>query len=370
MGRDARVLDVLEDASRRVDTGLQGQPAVEAAVRDTLSEAFYYLGQYDRAEQQAVMAARIHEQMSSRDGPATLKSLDNVARALIGKGKYPESETIVREVLDRRTRSLGLRTPETLRSMGTLTAALLGAERNAEAEAVCRQMLEAAEGVLPPGNDTRLDLLNDLGLALRRQNKLEEAETVLRKAVDESARLRGETHPDTLASMTNLANVLSAARKFSEAEAVGRKTLEIKTRGGPAHAGTVVAQSASAILCRQKPRASRSPQPDRRGQATHLPRAAPLATITTAWVVPGRMGRYRSGKPCSGYEAGGAGPLHVYTQLTVAHAVRLYQNWKRPVQAAAWQAKSRRTPLTLGESSGGGRGGRCLFPPAGRARRR
>jgi tetratricopeptide (TPR) repeat protein len=232
--------------------------------------------------------------------------------------------------------------------MGTLTAALLGEERNAEAEAVCREMLEAAEGVLPPGNDTRLDLLNDLGLALRRQNKLEEAETVLRKAVDESARLRGETHPDTLASMTNLANVLSAATKFSEAEAVGRKTLEIKTRVlGPAHAETVVAQSSLAtILCRQK-----KPEGEQvfRSLLAVVAQPAfqsryPLAYYhdRLGWCL-GELGRYPEAEKLllGSYEdlGGTLGPKHVYTQLTVAHLVRLYQNWKRPVQAAAWQAK-------------------------------
>jgi len=348
MGRDARVLDVLDDAARRLDTGLRGQPAVEAAVRDTLSEAFYYLGQYDRAEQQAVMAARIHEQMSSRDGAATLKSLDNQARALIGKGKYPEAEKIVREVVDRRTRSLGLRTRETLSSTGTLSAALLGEERNAEAEAVCRQMLEAAEGVLPPGNDTRLDLLNDLGLALRRQEKLAEAETVLRKAVDESTRLRGEAHPDTLASMTNLANVLSIETKYDEAEAVGRKTLEIKNRVlGPAHAETVVAQSSLAtILCRQ-----RKPEGEQVfrsllavvEQPTFQSRYPPAYYRDRLGWCLGELGRYpESEKLLLGtYEEFGAklGPEHAWTQLVVSHLVRLYQNWKRPAQVAAWQAK-------------------------------
>ena len=165
MGRDARVLDVLDDAAGRVDTGLRGQPAVEGGVRDTLSEAFYYLGSYDRAEQQALMAARIHEQMFTRDGLPTLKSLDNLARALIGKGKFPEAEKVVREVVDRKTRTVGLRTRETLSSMSSLSGVLLALERNAEAEALCRQALAVAEGVLPLADDARFELLNDLGLS-------------------------------------------------------------------------------------------------------------------------------------------------------------------------------------------------------------
>jgi hypothetical protein len=33
------------------------------------------------------------------------------------------------------------------------------------------------------------------------------------------------------------------------------------------------------------------------------------------------------------------GPAHAWAQLVVSHLVRLYQNWRRPAQAAVWQAK-------------------------------
>jgi len=348
MGREARVLDVLEDASRRVDTGLQGQPAVEAAVRDTLSEAFYYLGQYDRAEQQARIAVRIHEATSSRDGLATLKSLDEVGRALIGEGRFEEAEKIIRDVVDRKTRTMGLRSRETLSSMGNLSAVLTGLERNAEAVAVCRQMLAAAEGVLPPGDDGRLDLLNDLGLALRRELKMEESETVLRQAVEESTRWRSETHPDTLASMTNLANTLSAEGKLEAAEVLGRKTLEIKRRVlGPAHAETVVSQSSlGTILCREK-------KPEGAQVLRDLLAVVDAPTFQSryprAWYRDrlgwclGELGHYPEAEKLllEGYDgvAAKVGPAHPWTALVASHLVHLYEMWHRPAQAQAWRAK-------------------------------
>ena len=348
MGRDARVLDVLDDAARRVDTGLRGQPAVEAAVRDTLSEAFYYLGSYDRAEQQALIAARIHEQMFTRDGLPTLKSLDNVARALIMAGRFKEGETVAREVVDRKTRTVGLRSRETLVSMSSLSGVLLGLERNVEAEALCRQALAAAEGVLAPADDARFELLNDLGLALRRQEKLVEAEAVLRQTVEESTRVRSESHPDTLAAMTNLANTLSSAAKFADAEAIARKTLEIKTRVlGPSHAETIVSQSSlGTILCRQK-----KPEGERVfrsllavvDQPTFQSRFPPAYYRDRLGWCLGELGQFPEAERLllASYEglAGKLGPRHAWTQLVVAHLVRLYKHWNRPAQAAAWQAK-------------------------------
>jgi len=348
MGREARVLDVLEDASGRVATGLQGQPEVEAGVRDTLSEAYYYLGRYDRAEEQARMAARIHEQALSRDGLPTLKSLDNVTRALIGEGRYKEAEAVAREVVDRKQRTLGLPNAETLHSMSTLSALLLGLERNAEAEAVCRQALAVAEGVLAPTDDARFDLSSDLALALRRQEKLAEAEEILRRVVAESTRVRSETHPETLAVMTNLANALSAAGKLPEAEAIARKTLEIKTRVlGRDHAETVISQSSLAtILCRQKkPEGevvfrSLFPIVD---QPTFQSRYPPIWYRDRLGWCLGELGQYPEGERLllASYDnfAGKFGDRHAWTQQVIAHLVRLYENWKKPEKAAVWRAK-------------------------------
>jgi serine/threonine protein kinase len=349
MGREARVLDVLEDASGRVATGLQGQPEVEAGVRDTLSEAYYYLGRYDRAEQQGRMAARIHEEAFSRDGLPTLKSLDNVTRALIGEGRSKEAEAVARDVVDRKQRTLGLRSAETLHSMSTLSALLLGLERNAEAEAVCRQALAVAEGVLAPTDDSRFDLSSDLALALRRQDKLPEAEGILRRVVDESTRLRSETHPETLAVMTNLANVLSAAGKLPEAEAIARKTLEIKTRVlGRDHAETVISQSSLAtILCRQKKPEGEAvfrslfPIVDQPTFQSRYP--ATWYRDRLGWCL-GELGQYPEGEKLllASYDnfAGKFGDRHAWTQQVVAHLVRLYDNWKKPEKAALWRAKT------------------------------
>ena len=349
MGREARVLDVLEDASGRVATGLQGQPEVEAGVRDTLSEAYYYLGRYDRAEAQARMAARIHEQALSRDGLPTLKSLDNVTRALIGEGRYKEAEAVARDVVDRKQRTLGLSNAETLHSMSTLSALLLGLDRNAEAEAVCRKALAVAEGVLAPADDARFDLSSDLALALRRQEKYEEAERILRRVVDESTRVRSETHPETLAVMTNLANVLSAAGKLPEAEAIARKTLEIKTRVlGRDHAETVISQSSLAtILCRQKNPEGEAvfrslfPIVD---QPTFQSRYPPIWYRDRLGWCLGELGKFPEGEKLllASYDnfAGKFGDQHAWTQQVIAHLVRLYGNWKKPEKAAAWRAKT------------------------------
>jgi len=58
----------------------------------------------------------------------------------------------------------------------------------------------------------------------------------------------------------------------------------------------------------------------------------------------GELGRYPEAERLllGGYEdlAAKLGPRHAWTRQVIAHLVRLYENWKRPAQAAAWRAKA------------------------------
>ena len=349
MGRDAKVLDVLEDAAGRVAPGLKGQPEVEAGVRDTLSESFYYLGRYDRAREQAEAAVALHEQAFSRDALVTLKSMDNLVAALIGEGRFPEAEKLGREVVERKKRAPGPEDPDTLGSMSNLSAILLGQGRFAEAEVVCREISEIGERALKPGDEITMMSLNNLGMALRRQGKLDEAETVLRKVVDVSMRVRSESHPDTLAAMTNLVNTLIRAGKVEEAEELGRKTFETKTRVlGPEHAETVISQSAlGMLLCQQQ-----------KGEGEQVLRAAvevaerptfqsryPPATYRSRLGnCLSSLGRYAEAERLllPSYEtlAAKLGPKDSRTQETVAELAKLYDRWGKPQQAASWREKT------------------------------
>ena len=245
---------MLEDAAGRVAPGLKGQPVVEAGVRDTLSESFYYLGKYDRAREQAEAAVALHEQAFSRDGLATLKSMDNLVAALIGEGRFPEAETLVREIVERKKRSPGPKTRRPSAPCGTSPRSCSGRAATPRPKWSAGRCSEIGEARPHAGRRVTMIEPERPRLALRRQGKLAEAETVLRKVVDDSTRVRSESHPDTLAAMTNLVNTLVREGKVAEAEALGRKTFEIKTRVlGPEHAETVISQSSlGQLLCQQQ----------------------------------------------------------------------------------------------------------------------
>jgi tetratricopeptide (TPR) repeat protein len=253
-GRDARVLDVLQDAAGHLSARMPDQPAVEATLHDTLSESFYYLGQYDQARRQAEAAVAIHTRLLSKDHLTTLKSMDNLVAALMGQGHFQEAETLARDVIQRKQTLLSPAQRETLASMYHLSSILLYRGKLAAAETVARQISDTGQRVLPPGDEVTLNGMNDLGVVLRKQKRLEEGEALLHRALELSLRARSEEHPVTLELMTNLVGSLQSNGKLAEAEQLSRRTLALKQQVlGPAHAETIVTQSGLArMLCKQK----------------------------------------------------------------------------------------------------------------------
>jgi tetratricopeptide (TPR) repeat protein len=352
-GREARVLDVIEDASRRLGSSMQDQPDVQAALHDTLSESFYYLGQYDQAREQAEAAVRLHERVFSQDHLAALKSTDNLVAALIGQGRFQESEALARQVIERKRRVLGPAHRETLASMGQLSTSLLSLGQWVAAEGVAREVAETGARVLPAGDEVTLNGLNDLGVAVRKQGRLGEAEGLLRRLVELSLRTRSESDPKTLEFMTNLVGALNRSGKLAEAEVLGRRVLALKQRVlGPAHAETVISQSGlGVVLCRQgKPEGAQV-----YGDLLRIVGAPDFESRNPVELYQERLGeclvqlgRHAEAEPLllSSYEALAAklGADDARTREALAAVVGLYRAWGRPREAAPWETLQQQQP--------------------------
>jgi tetratricopeptide (TPR) repeat protein len=127
----------------------------------------------------------VQERVLGKEHPDTLKSMMNLANALVVQGKSAQVEQMHRQVLEVQERVLGKEHPDTLGSMGNLAIALCGQGKAAQAEQMFRQVLEARERVL------------------------------------------GKEHPDTLTSMMNLANTIHKQGKYAQAEQGFRRVIEI-----------------------------------------------------------------------------------------------------------------------------------------------
>jgi tetratricopeptide (TPR) repeat protein len=184
-GRDATVVEVLDEAATRVGEAFAEQPEVEAEIRGTIGQTYYRLGRFEDAERQLRASLQIQRDLGDGENPRTFETLVHLAVTLHDRGQYAEAESLYRKALE-----LASRLPE-----------------------------------LPPENRTAA--LNNLALLLSDQGQLEEAERLFREIIDQDRGVRGEPGPDLAIDLNNLARVLQSSGRLDEAQEVFRESLVI-----------------------------------------------------------------------------------------------------------------------------------------------
>ncbi|MBC8104956.1 MAG: serine/threonine protein kinase, partial [Anaerolineae bacterium] len=143
-GRDVKVVQLLDDASKQLDAGeLTKQPAVEAAVRRTLASTYGALAQFPAAEQHVRKALLIHRELYGNLHAEVADDLDGLAILLHGQGRFPEAKQFYLEALETRRNLYPTMTAELAESINNYGAILKDTGNLAEAEQLFLQALDA-----------------------------------------------------------------------------------------------------------------------------------------------------------------------------------------------------------------------------------
>jgi eukaryotic-like serine/threonine-protein kinase len=176
LAKNLTVRELLDRAAGQLGGWLDGQPDIEAKIRETIGGAYLSLGHYEPAEKHLRATAELD------------------------------------------TRLYGPKHRDTLRANNLLASLLDQTNRGAEAEPLLRQNLDDCRIQLGRDDPVTLDAAERLGTILWHVGKAVEAEAVLRKNVDDRSRVFKPEHPDTLRSTYLLSRVLLERRQFADAE--------------------------------------------------------------------------------------------------------------------------------------------------------
>ncbi len=218
--RDVRVRTLLDRAAAKVAGKFDGQPLVEADVRNTLAIAYDLLGEPTQAE---VHAARARDLFLATLGPEdlhTLNATNNLANALKAQRRTEEARQLFKEVLQVSRRALGPDAPATLGAMNNLANTLRELHRFDEARELHEEALHRRRRLFGLENRATLQSMNNLAVVLQIQGRFDEALKLLVETLPAQQQVLGPNNPETLGSMHNIALVL--ARQGHCAEAVKR----------------------------------------------------------------------------------------------------------------------------------------------------
>jgi tetratricopeptide (TPR) repeat protein len=155
---DLKVRTALDRAAAKVAEKFGRQPALEAAIRDTIGRTYMDLGLYAGAGKQLERVLTLNRRMLGPENPETLRATNALAMTAIHTAAFAAAESLEKPSLEIQERVLGLRHPETLNAMNVLANAYLGENRFAEAEMVFRQLLPR----LGSGHPMKSRVLNNL----------------------------------------------------------------------------------------------------------------------------------------------------------------------------------------------------------------
>jgi tetratricopeptide (TPR) repeat protein len=237
---DLKVRTALDRTAARIAGKFDRQPEVEAAIRDTIGQAYADLGLYPAARTQLERALALHRRVLGAENPITLKTMGRLGDADILGGRYPEAEAVLSQTVEIRRRVFGPEHPDTLRAMNSLATIYGRQGKYAQAETLFQQVLQVRRRVLGSEHVDTLTSMNGLANVLFPQGKYAQAVPLFTKTLEIRQRLLGPEHPETLMSMSGLAYVYRLQGQYSQAEALYRQNVEIRRRVlGPEHPFTV-----------------------------------------------------------------------------------------------------------------------------------
>jgi tetratricopeptide (TPR) repeat protein len=246
------VLDLLDRAGAQLGGWLNGQPDLEAALRETIGGAYLSLGRYDQAEQHLRAAIRLATEADGPEHPVVLRSVNLLAAVLDETGRSAEAEPLIRRNLDVSRRALGPDDGVTLDAAERLGMVLWHNHQLDAAESVLRQNVDDRRRVLKPEHGDTLRAVYELSRLLRERGRFAEADPLAYQFAHDIRCARGPNHPDNVVALTNQADLYRASgrldlaqRHYQEAAAEARRIL------GPEHPSTREAESRLAGLSRQ-----------------------------------------------------------------------------------------------------------------------
>jgi serine/threonine protein kinase/tetratricopeptide (TPR) repeat protein len=228
LGRDVTLRQAVEAALPFVEKSFTNQPLIEARLRVTLGQSFWYLGEAKAATEQWQAARTLYSRHLGPDHPDTLRSIYNLARGFAALGQVAEAFQLREETLALQKAKLGPVHSDTLRSMNGLASSYADLGRRADALKLREETLALQKANLGPDHPDTLASMHHLATSYACVDRQADALKLREETLALYRAKLGHDHPDTLRSMNALACSYAAYRRHKEAVKLYEETLELQ----------------------------------------------------------------------------------------------------------------------------------------------
>lgn len=241
-GKYAEAIPILEEAVR-LRSAASSAPADLAASLYELSNAHFYAGHYDQAEQLTRRVLGMNKQIYGERHPRVAECLVNLGAIQQDRGNYTEAEKLHRQGLEVTRAFFGENHHRTASGMTMVARALVFQGRVEEAIVLLRRALAIQESVFGPVHPRVASALNELGNSWLKLAQFDEGQAAFRRVIEIYRKIYGEKHYLIGIGTSNLGSAYMAAKQWREAERLFREAAAMfETTQGPDHLNTAIAR--------------------------------------------------------------------------------------------------------------------------------
>lgn len=244
-GNSISARQILDNGATRITHELSNQPAIKAAVLDTIGSAYLGLGLPDEAQPLIEQGLSVRRALFGGDSTDVARSLYSLNRVHEKKGDLATAEALARQSLAINRQQTGETSVETAGSLCRLGVIEKEKGELAAAEKLLQSCLDIRRARLGQYHEDVTIPLDNLAFIARERNDSLVAEKYLNEALEIDRRSRSAEHPQYARHLLRLANVTHDLGDTAKAEQLYRRSVELMRRVlGPQHPETIDALSA------------------------------------------------------------------------------------------------------------------------------
>jgi serine/threonine protein kinase/Tfp pilus assembly protein PilF len=250
-GNQVTARELLDSGAKRLQAGLQDQPATKAALLATVGAVYDSLGQYKEAL--PILSESLTLQPRSRD-KSHIETLLELGRAQWNAGNLNDAETPLQEALKLSQTEFGAASQESGRALWALGVLRYQQGRFIDAKELCNRSLNIFETTAAPATDVS-ELLDDLAHVYVAGQQWLLAKQTYERALEIDRRVLGDDHPRVAMRLDNLAFVAQSMGDLKLAETLYGDAIRRDERAyGDLHPATGAARGNFGLLLQREGR--------------------------------------------------------------------------------------------------------------------
>jgi serine/threonine-protein kinase len=231
-GKDAKVIEVLNDAARRVETEFAAEPALKAQALLTIGQTYVMLELLDEAEKALREALKVNAELYGEENRATTSSMTYLAEVVLAKGEYGEAESLLVRAVAAQRRLSPSGSKELAYALHVLGELYARKGEYEKAKLLLRESVAMSDKISGGQNENSAYTLVSLGRAEQFSGDTAGAESTYRKSVAIYRGLPPRYEGKLGAALVNLGGLLAARGDYDEGVGVMREAEGIFQKQG------------------------------------------------------------------------------------------------------------------------------------------